>query len=188
MSTFDPGVDGPGRPAPIAELVAFYDDGPTRSRIARYKGFLRSRLIGLGITVVLLVVIGIWQHRNLASAAGITIYALVVAVAVATVVLTYLLYRRSLRPLATLGQGVALRIDRHGVELAGQGVGWAEVAELAVRRSGWGFSPDFELLRRDQTSLRLPLDQIGALPATVDTAARAYSGGRHGVDLNALDN
>jgi hypothetical protein len=33
----------------------------------------------------------------------------------------------------------------------------------------------------------VPLDQIPTLPATLDSTARAYSGGRFGVDLRALD-
>jgi len=35
--------------------------------------------------------------------------------------------------------------------------------------------------------LTVPLDQIDVRPATLDLTARAYSGGRHGVDLQALD-
>jgi hypothetical protein len=31
-------------------------------------------------------------------------------------------------------------------------------------------------------------EQIPTYPATLDTTARAFSGGRHGVDLTALDN
>lgn len=206
MSAFDAGPDGadsrpdgadsrpdggqrPGpNSAPISELAAPYDPGPTRQRIARLKGLVRSRLISLGIAVVLLVVVGVWQHRNFGNPLIVIAYAAAIGLSVAAVVVTYLLYRRSRRPLSTLGQGVALRISRGGVELAGQGASWGEVAELAVRRAGWGFSPDLELTRRSGPAVRLPLDQIGSLPATMDSVARAYSGGRHGVDLSALDN
>ena len=175
-------------PVPIVELAAPYDPVPTRQRIARLKRLVRSRLISLGIALVLLIVVGVWQHRNFDSPLIVITYVAVISLSVAAVLVTFGLYRRSHRPLSTLGEGIALRIDRGGIELAGQGASWREVSELAVRRAGWGFSPDLELTRRSGSPVRLPLDQIGALPATIDSVARAYSGGRHGVDLTALDN
>ena len=188
MSSSFGGGSGSG-PAgrPIAELVVPYDPGPTRARIERFRRLFRSRLISLGITLVLLIVIGIWQHRNLGNPVVIAGYVLVVALAVAFVLVTLALWRRSRRPLATLAEGSALRIDRRGVALAGQGAPWPQVIALAVRRGPWGLSPDLELTRRDGPPVRLPLDQIGTFPATIDSVARAYSGGRHGVDLSALD-
>ena len=33
----------------------------------------------------------------------------------------------------------------------------------------------------------MPLDQVTVFPATLDTTVRAFSGGRHGIDLSALD-
>ncbi len=34
----------------------------------------------------------------------------------------------------------------------------------------------------------VPLGHVTVFPATLDSTARAFSGGRHGVDLAALDN
>lgn len=171
----------------MEEFVAAYDAGPTHERIARYRGWFRGRLIGVAITLVLVLVIGFTQRKALGTAAFTVGSVLVVGLSAAAALVLYLLYRRTRGPLATIGTGTALRIDRAGVELAGQPVGWAELTGFAVRPGAWGLSPVLEVTG-PRGSVRLPLDQVGAPPASIDSAARAFSGGRRGLDLSALDN
>ena len=51
-----------------------------------------------------------------------------------------------------------------------------------------GHGPQLTVTRTDGYSLSVPLDQLDVYPATLDSTARAYSGGRFGVDLAALEN
>jgi hypothetical protein len=96
----------------------------------------------------------------------------------------YLLARRELRQ---VGLGTALRIGRPGVEIRGTFVPWPEVQSLAAVKGKMGRSADLELTRVNGEKFRVPLDQMQVRPATLDLTARAYSAGRHGVDLAALE-
>ena len=87
-----------------------------------------------------------------------------------------------------MGQGIALRIGRPGVEIAGSYVPWADLGSLAVTKGRPGHGPQLRVTRIDGYSVAVPLDQLDVYPATLDSTARAYSGGRIGVDLTALEN
>ncbi len=55
-------------------------------------------------------------------------------------------------------------------------------------KGGLGRGPVLRLTLADGRQVGVGLDQISVFPATLDSTARAFSGGRHGVDLTALDN
>ena len=95
-------------------------------------------------------------------------------------------YVQAKQDLAGIGQGVAVRIGRAGVQVADAFAYWPQVGSLHIVKGRLGRSPR---LRLDHAggSAEVPLDQLDVLPATLDTTARAYSAGRHGVDLTALD-
>ena len=65
---------------------------------------------------------------------------------------------------------------------------WSYVSSLDTVRGGPGRSPRLRLRTTDGRTSQVPLDQVQAFPATLDSSARAFSAGRHGVDLSALDN
>jgi hypothetical protein len=68
-------------------------------------------------------------------------------------------------------------------------VPWPEVVSLAaVRGRGIGAAPLLQLTRTSGPPLTVPFEQLSSRPATLDMTARAYSGGRHGIDLSAFDN
>ena len=91
-------------------------------------------------------------------------------------------YVQAKRELASVREGVALRIGRAGVQVADAFAYWPQVSSLHVVKGRVGRSP--RLAPRPRRRLgEVPLDQLDVLPATLDTTARAYSAGRHGVDL-----
>jgi hypothetical protein len=85
-----------------------------------------------------------------------------------------------------MGTGIAVRIGRSGVQVGDAFAYWKQVAALKVVKGGAGRS---ERLRMEFAGgkVEVPLDQLDVRPASLDTTARAYSAGRHGVDLTALD-
>lgn len=83
--------------------------------------------------------------------------------------------------------GTAIRVDRGGIEIAGLRAGWADVRSVATTKAGIGRSPRLQLTLLDGRTASLALDQVTVLPATLDSTVRAYSGGRQGVDLTALE-
>lgn len=171
----------------VEALAVPYDPKPADERMARRRSQFRMRLISLGITVVIMIVIYLWQGRDLAGPGFFVIYALVFAIAVAWAVVYGVGYRMAKQERAGVGTGTALRIDRTGVELAGTFTPWAEVVALAVVGAGPFRAPQLQVSRSTGEPVSVALEAMDVRPATIDQTARAYSAGRHGVDLSQLD-
>ena len=172
----------------IQQLDVSYDPSQLVAKTERRRRRLRSRLISLGITVAVLVAIYLWRRHEQEEVGYIAVYAVVLGLSLAWLAVTLIAYLRAKRDLATIGNGVALRIGPPGIELANLYVPWPEVASVATVKGGLDRAPALELTSTAGARARVPLDQISVFPATLDSATRAFSGGRHGVDLSALDN
>lgn len=149
---------------------------------------LRSRLISLGITIVVMLGIYLWRRHEQQEVGYIAVYAVVLGLSLAWLAVTLVAFLRARSDLAAVGSGVALRIGPPGIELATLFVPWPEVASVVTVKGGLDRAPALQLTSTSGARARVPLDQISVFPATLDGATRAYSGGRHGVDLSALDN
>lgn len=173
----------------VDELTVAYDARPARARAQRWRRLFRSRLISLGITVAALIALYAWQHHRLNANLGVLIgvYGLVLSLAVGWVVVNYAAYRITRRAAADVSHGVALRITRTGVELADNFSTWPQISALVVTKGRWPTGPRLALRPVTGDPVTVPLDQLDVRPATLDSTARVYSGGRHGVDLTALD-
>lgn len=174
--------------SPYEELALPYDPNGPLNRVARRRKRFVSRVISLVITLAIMIGIYAWQRDQFTSTALWIIYAIVLGISLGFAVFAFLAWRQAKRILAAMGQGLALRIGRPGVEIAGAYVPWSEVGSLSVTRGRIGHGPQLTVTRSDGYSLSVPLDQLDVFPATLDSTARAYSRGHHGVDLTALEN
>jgi hypothetical protein len=172
----------------IDELIVPYDPSQLQQRVARRRRGMWSRLISLGITVVLLVLLYFYGGDQLQGGGSLTVYGVVLGISLAWFAGYLVAWLRARRALAKVGTGTAVRIGRPGIQVGRVFTPWAEVAGLTMTGGRLGRSPRFELRRSSGPAVSVPLDQIEVHPATLDSTARAYSGGRHGVDLSALDN
>lgn len=173
---------------PIEELSLPYDPGELAGKVAKRRTQVRSRILSLIITVVILAAIYFWRRQELRGAGFFAVYGLVLGISLVWLLTVVVLFLRAKKALTALGRGIALRIGRPGVELAGTYAPWSEIASLAVATSRAGRGPALRMKLADGREARVGLDQISVFPATLDTAARAFSGGRHGVDLSRLEN
>ena len=89
--------------------------------------------------------------------------------------------------LRTLGSGIAIRIGPPGIQVAGLGASWSEVAAIDTVKGGLSREPRLRLTTADGRRADVPFDQVTVFPATLDSTVRAFSAGRHGVDLSALE-
>jgi hypothetical protein len=169
----------------IEELSVPFDPTQLQQKVLRRRRGMRSRLVSLIITVVLMGVLYAWKRAEFAG--YLTIALVLLGVSVAWFVGFLVAYRLARRELGRVGQGTALRIGRPGVEVRGVYVSWPEVVALRAVTGRWGRAPRFEVTRHSGEPLAVPLNQMNVRPATLDLTARAYSAGRHGVDLSALD-
>lgn len=174
--------------SPYEELALPYDPAAPDRRVIRRRKRFGSRVLSLGITVVIMIVLLLWQRDQFGYAALWVIYGIVLAISVAFAVVALVGWRQAKKIRGAMGDGLALRLGRPGVEIRGAYVPWTELGSLAVTKGRLGHGPQLTVTRSDGYSLSVPLDQLDIFPATLDSTARAYSGGRFGVDLTALDN
>lgn len=175
----------------IEELTVPYDGAEVQRRLQHRKGMLRMRLISLAVTIVIMIVVYVFFRERFADAgpSWIIVYALVLLLSLGWVVGTFVAYRLAkqeadgLPPEGT----IALRVNRQGVEVAGTAVPWHEVQGLTVVKGKLGQGELLEVERTVGDPVAAPVRQLPVRLGTVDSVARAYSGGRHGVDLTALD-
>lgn len=90
--------------------------------------------------------------------------------------------------LSRVNSGEAFRINHHGITLAdgGEQIGWNDIAELKAIGRASGAGPELFIGHRGG-SYKVPLSFLDAMPGSIDSALRAYSGGRRGLDLGELD-
>ena len=172
---------------PIGELVVPYDPGPLAEKVQRRRRLMRSRLLSLGITIVIMIIIYVWQREQLRGAGFIAVYAVVLGISAGFVLFTLVGYLQARRGLGSIGNGAAIRIGAPGIQVANLAAPWTQVASVSTDKGGLGREPLLRLTLSDGRTSTVPLDQVTVFPATLDTTVRAFSGGRHGVDLSALE-
>jgi hypothetical protein len=172
----------------VSELDVPYDAALIAEKVSRRRRLMRSRLVSLGITVVVLGGLYLWQRDQLQGVGFLILSGLILAVSVALFVVFLVRYQQARKELGSVGSGTAVRMGPPGVEVAGLFAAWPEVASLAAVPGRLGRSPVLQLTTLSGSQASVSFDQIPTYPATLDSTARAFSGGRHGVDLTALDN
>jgi len=173
--------------APISELVVPYDPGPLTDKVERRRRLIRSRLLSLGITITLLMLIYLWRREDLGGIGVIIIFAIVLGASLAWLAASIVLFFLAAREIRTVGNGVAIRIGPPGIQVAGLHASWPQVAKIDTIKGGLERGPRLRLMLVDGRQAVVPLDQVVVFPATLDSTVRAFSAARHGVDLSALE-
>jgi len=173
--------------SPISELVVPYDPGPLTDKVERRRHLIRSRLLSLAITIALLALIYVWQRDDMQGAGFVIIFAVVLGISLAWLAASIVLYVLAKREMKTIGSGVAIRIGPPGIQVAGLGAPWSQVATIDTIKGGIDRGPRLRLTLTDRRQADVPLDQVTVFPATLDSTVRAFSAGRHGVDLSAIE-
>jgi hypothetical protein len=112
---------------------------------------------------------------------------LVLGTSLAWLAASIVLYVLAKREGRTLRSGIAIRIGPPGIQVAELAVTWPYVATIDTIKGGLGRGPRVRLVLTDGRQAAVSLDQINVFPATLDSTVRAFSAGRHGVDLSALE-
>jgi hypothetical protein len=173
---------------PITELLVPYDPEPLTKRVARRRALVRSRIISLVITVAVLAAVYVWQRDQLHGTGFLVVYSVVLGIPVIWLAVVSILYLRARSALRGLASGVAIRVGPPGIQVAGLAAPWSQVASVAAVKPGPGKGPVLRLNLVDGRQSAVPFEQVTVFPATLDSAVRAFSASRHGVDLSALDN
>lgn len=152
------------------------------------------RRAGLSVVIYLAITIGLWLWlRDQLSLGQILLGAIPSALLVTGFVIwRYLELRSARRSLAQVPAGEALRIDHRGVHASNGGgdqattYDWAGLGALRAAGKKVGAGPQL-IVEHAQGQWQVPLSYLDTLPGTIDSAVRAYSGGRRGLDLSGMD-
>ncbi|MDR1512810.1 MAG: hypothetical protein LBS56_04900 [Propionibacteriaceae bacterium] len=176
------------RPATADEVVVQYNPVPAAERVAHYSGLVRTRIIWLGVGA--LICLGIWalQREQLDRGSTLALFGVGVGYSFVWLAMGLVGFVRARRVLHSIGQGVALRIARWGIDIHGATVPWGAVrAVRAHRRPLSAFGPDLIVEAATGERRSLPWLYLDTLPGTVDAAVQAYTGGARSLDVSKLD-
>lgn len=165
-----------------------YDPSEVAARMQHRRGAVRSRTVSLIITIVVMIGLYFFFSGRQGGAVWFVVYGIVLAVSVGWLAWSVSAYRRARQEAASIPAGTAVRISRPGIEIGGQRFGWTEVTGVAVVKGKLGQGQLLRVSASQGRQAAIALRHINIPLATLDTTARAYSAGRHGVDLSALDN
>lgn len=173
--------------APIDELVVPFDSSRPAEKAARWRRLFRGRVVTFFITIAVLVGIYLWRRSQGDGGSFVAIYGVIFVVSLVWLVgylVLWLIHRNAVRK---VGIGTALRVDRRGITVVDTFAAWAEITSVRAVKGPMGVGPLLQVERTTGAPMAVPFDHMIVPPSTIDMTARAYSGGRHGVDLNALE-
>lgn len=172
----------------IEELLLPYEPVRLAETVARRKRGMISRAVSVGITLAILTALYLWRRDEVQGAGYWVFTGIVVAVSLIPFVVVLVGFLQARRELREVPQGIAVRMGRPGVVVGNRFARWDEVDVLAVVPGKLGRAERLQLRTSDGATSLVALDRVVVQPATLDGTARAYSAGRHGVDLSKLDN
>lgn len=168
------------------EFGVYFRPELAQARVARAVRRLRARVIGLALSLG--IAVGAWfAFPDLMQQWGLWFFVPTLVIEGVYLAVASFLWLRARTDAQRVGQGLALGVNRDGL-LAGQvWFPWPEVGSLTVQPGRLGGSASLLISGRDATNSSVPLEFTDVLPATIDSAIRALSGGRAWIDLSRLD-
>lgn len=168
------------------EFVVSYAPQPALQRVAKRKAEVRQRITSLVISV--LIGVAIWYfYRDQLGSWGPWVIALSSVTGLIWLLISLAGLWIARDDAKRVGQGPVVAVTREGLWVAAQWIPWPQVGGLSARPRAFGRSPELVFESRDGAAAKVPMDYVDALPATLDSAIRALSGGRSWIDLSHLD-
>lgn len=172
-------------PMNLAELVVAFNPEPTANRLARARtGFIFrivSALVSLGVCFVIMYTVGKeWTQGMLYWMFGTW-----GAVSLAWLIASVVSWVSAKRDLKRIGVGPAVTLSPAGIGLNGRQFAWRDVSRVWATSSYSGAGPKLVVVAKQGDWEQIPFSYLDAMPATIDSALRAY--GQPPLDLSALD-
>lgn len=168
------------------DFVVSFAPQAAAAKLAQKRGELRQRIISLVISIAIGVAIWYFYREQLGNF-GPWVIALSSAAGLVWLVISLIGWLIARRELRRVGEGPAVAVTRDGIWALGQWTPWPTVGSLSAAAGRWGRTPDLVIAPRDANPVKVPMDYLDTLPATLDSAVRALSGGRSWIDLSRLD-
>lgn len=168
------------------EYVVYYAPEAAQAAVKRRRSMLIQRVISTVVSVAIGAAVWYFFAAQIGSF-GPWLVGSALAVGLVWLIITgtaLLIARADARQVAP---GPAFATTRDGVWVAGLWLPWADVGSFQAAPGRLGRSPLLRVQARDGRSAAVPMNYLTALPANIDSAVRALSGGRSWIDLSRLD-
>lgn len=164
----------------------FFVPQAAQAKVAGATRVRNSRIVSLGISLAITFAI-YWFFRD--QLGDLTWPVLALSVSLSLGYLAFAVVREVIarREASHVTDGLALGVGRSGLLLHTGPLPWTEVGSLKAVSRSFGRSDDLVVASRGGATVALPFAYLSALPATVDGAVKALSGGRCRLDFAGLD-
>lgn len=185
------GIDARQPVAPAAGgMLVSYSPVAMAQRAARFRSALNRQTISLVISVVISG--GLWFfYRPGPKTLFFWLLVASVAYSLAQVVKRFVQLKWARKTTSQVPWGPAFQVDSFGVVLSsvpqGERVPWSEVSAIAGLNKAINPGPRLEFRWGQGRSWSVPLIVLDVPPSAMDSGLRAYSRGRFGLDLSAVD-
>ena len=192
LPTLPPTDQSPAEPPPLPDgggMLVSFSPVALAQRTAKLLRQVWFRVFGLVLSVVISVV---WYVLVAPERDSILFWLLIASVVLSLGRLVFAIVQQRLARRATsrIPLGPAFQIDNQGVVLStiaeGERLDWAQVRQIAGRNRHLAPGPVLEVSWPDR-SWTVPIIALDAPPSVIDSALRAFSLGRFGLDLSSVD-
>lgn len=163
---------------------------PTAARVTRQRGALKWRIISTVVSLAILIAVIYFLGRDWSRNWVIAFVALWIVSTVFWFTVSIVGLQRAKRDLASIADGVAFYLDPIGIELlhpTPARARWSEVTAVKLAGRSGGAGPRLVVEAGEQRLTGVPLSFVDASAASIDSAIRSHSLGRHHLDVSALD-
>lgn len=168
------------------EFGVYFRPELAQARVAQANRRLRWRLITLVLSLALAV--AAWfAFPDLMRSWGLWFFVPSLVVEALFLLAAAFLWWRARAAARAVAPGLALGVNRDGLLVGQTWFPWPEVGSLTVLPGRLGASASLSVTGRNQITASVPLEFTDAMPASIDSAIRALSGGRAWIDLSQLD-
>lgn len=178
----------------MQEMPIFYDPTVLAGRVASARRAVITGAIMAGLTLAILIGVVIYIQIGLDGKPGETwsmirwVLAFSAGFSLLSLAARAIWLHRQRAGLRVLGEGLACVLSARGFQAdSAEPSAWEEIEQIRAAKGRWGHGYELEVRRADGLIQTLPLEGLGILPGSLDAATRAYSAGRHGVDLTVVD-
>jgi hypothetical protein len=170
------------------ELTVGFNPLPAAERVAYYNGQVRSRLLWLGMAIVICLALWLWQAGQLNLGQSLALFGAGIGYSLIWLLIAVIGLITARTVLNRIGQGLAMNIGRWGIGVLDSSASWSQITEITTTRGGIGTGPALVVKTTQGDLKRIPLMHLDAMPGTIDAAVRAYSGGSRWLDTSRLAN
>lgn len=171
-------------------MLVSYTPVAMAQRAAKIRSLLFRQWLGVGISLLLGAV---WWFLFKPAVFSLLFWLLIGSVtwSVIRVVTSLIKLRRARRTTSQVPLGPAFQIDNHGVVLSsvpsGERIAWPQVRLVKGRNKFFNPGPRLEFAWGVDQVWSVPIIVLDAPPSVIDSAMRAFSQGRFGLDLSSVD-